>query len=94
MSKKWTDSILIKASRYYKYGNALKALEWFLKGAKAGNVGCMLNAGVLYGEGASGIIDTTGHATYTDVKASVKHADSGSENFQMHYGQLSVFRVG
>ena len=43
---------------------------------------------------ASGIIDTTGHTTYTDVKASVKHADSGSENFQMHYGQLSVFRVG
>ena len=43
---------------------------------------------------ASGIIDTTGHTTYTDVKASVKHADSGSENFQMHYGQLSVFRGG
>jgi len=43
---------------------------------------------------ASGIIDTTGHTTYTDVKASVKHADSGSEYFQMHYGQLSVFRVG
>ena len=43
---------------------------------------------------ASGIIDTTGHTTYTDVKASVKHADSGSENFQMHYGQLSVFRDG
>ena len=43
---------------------------------------------------ASGIIDTTGHTTYTDVKASVKHADAGSENFQMHYGQLSVFRVG
>ena len=43
---------------------------------------------------ASGIIDTTGHTTYTDVLAQVKHADSGSENFQMHYGQLSVFRVG
>jgi len=43
---------------------------------------------------ASGIIDTTGHTTYTDVKASVKHADSGSEYFQMHYGQLSVFRIG
>ena len=42
---------------------------------------------------ASGIIDTTGHTTYTDVKAQVKHADSGSENFQMHYGQLSVFRI-
>jgi len=43
---------------------------------------------------ASGIIDTTGHTDYTDVLAQVKHADSGSENFQMHYGQLSVFRVG
>ena len=43
---------------------------------------------------ASGIIDTTGHTTYTDVTAQVKHADAGSENFQMHYGQLSVFRVG
>ena len=43
---------------------------------------------------ASGIIDTTGHTTYTDVTAQVKHGDSGSENFQMHYGQLSVFRVG
>jgi len=42
---------------------------------------------------ASGIIDTTGHTTYTDVLAQVKHADSGSENFQMHYGQLSVFRI-
>ena len=43
---------------------------------------------------ASGIIDTTGHTTYTDVIAQVKHADSGSENFQLHYGQLSVFRIG
>ena len=43
---------------------------------------------------ASGIIDTTGHTTYTDVLAQVKHGDAGSENFQMHYGQLSVFRVG
>ena len=43
---------------------------------------------------ASGIINTTGHTTYTDVLAQVKHADSGSEYFQMHYGQLSVFRVG
>ena len=42
----------------------------------------------------SGIIDTTGHTDYTNVLAQVKHADSGSENFQMHYGQLSVFRVG
>jgi len=43
---------------------------------------------------ASGIINTTGHTTYTDVLAQVKHGDAGSENFQMHYGQLSVFRVG
>ena len=44
---------------------------------------------------ASGIIDTTGHTTYTDVIAQVKNGHgSNSENFQMHYGQLSVFRIG
>ena len=44
---------------------------------------------------ASGIIDTTGHTTYTDILAQVKNGHgSSSENFQMHYGQLSVFRVG
>ena len=43
---------------------------------------------------ASGIIDTTGHTTYTDVIAQVKNGHgSSAENFQMHYGQLSVFRV-
>ena len=42
----------------------------------------------------SGIIDTTGHTDYTNVLAQVKHADSGDEFFQMHYGQLSVFRIG
>ena len=43
----------------------------------------------------SGIIDTTGHTTYTDVIAQVKNGHgSSSENFQMHYGQLSIFRVG
>jgi len=43
----------------------------------------------------SGIIDTTGHTTYTDVIAQVKNGHaSNSENFQMHYGQMSVFRVG
>ena len=44
---------------------------------------------------ASGIIDTTGHTDYTDVLAQVKNGHgSSSENFQMHYSQLSVFRVG
>ncbi len=43
----------------------------------------------------SGIIDTTGHTTYTDVIAQVKNGHASSaENFQLHYGQLSVFRVG
>jgi hypothetical protein len=43
----------------------------------------------------SGIINTTGHTTYTDLLAQVKNGHgSSSENFQMHYGQLSVFRVG
>ena len=44
---------------------------------------------------ANGIIDTTGHTTYTDVLAQVKNGHaSNSENFQQHYGQMSVFRVG
>ena len=43
----------------------------------------------------NGIIDTTGHTTYTDVLAQVKNGHgSSSQNFQLRYGQLSVFRVG
>ena len=43
----------------------------------------------------SGIINTTGHTTYTDLLAQVKNGHgSSSQNFQMHYGQLSVYRVG
>ena len=43
---------------------------------------------------ASGIINTTGHTTYTDLLAQVKHDNGSSQNLQMHYGQLSIFRVG
>jgi|TARA_R110002020_G_scaffold367829_1_gene579733 hypothetical protein len=44
---------------------------------------------------ANGIINTTGHTSYTDLLAQVKNGHgSNSENFQMHYGQMSVFRVG
>jgi len=43
----------------------------------------------------SGIIDTTGHTDYTNVLAYVKNGHaSSSENFMMHYGQLSVVRIG
>ncbi len=43
----------------------------------------------------NGIINTTAHTTYTDLLAQVKNGHaSNSENFQIHYGQLSVFRVG
>jgi|TARA_R110002020_G_scaffold461041_3_gene679830 hypothetical protein len=43
----------------------------------------------------NGIIDTTGHTTYTDLLAQVKNGHgSSSQNFQMHYGQMSVYRVG
>jgi len=43
----------------------------------------------------NGIIDTTGHTTYTDLLAQVKNGHgSSSQNFQMHYGQMSVLRVG
>ena len=43
----------------------------------------------------NGIIDTTAHTTYTDLLAQVKNGHgSSSQNFLMHYGQLSVYRVG
>ena len=43
----------------------------------------------------NGIINTTGHTDYTDLLAQVKNGHaSNPENFQMHYGQMSVFRVG
>jgi len=44
----------------------------------------------------SGIIDTTGHTTYTDVYARIAHdqtAGSG-QGIQLWYGQLMVYRVG
>jgi|TARA_R110002073_G_scaffold327083_1_gene507489 hypothetical protein len=43
----------------------------------------------------NGIINTTGHTSFTDLLAQVKNGHgSNSENFQMHYGQMSVYRVG
>ena len=42
----------------------------------------------------NGIIDTTAPTTYTDVYARIKHDNAGSQNFKLHFGQLSVYRVG
>jgi hypothetical protein len=42
----------------------------------------------------NGIIDTTAHTTYTDVYARVKHDHGVSQNFKLHFGQLTVYRVG
>ena len=42
----------------------------------------------------NGIIDTTAHTTYTDVYARIKHGDGGAQNFKLHFGQLTVYRVG
>ena len=42
----------------------------------------------------SGIIDTTGHTNYTDVLSRIKHGDSGTQTFLLHFGQLTVHRVG
>ena len=42
----------------------------------------------------NGIIDTTAHTTYTDVYARIKQDNVGSQNFKLHFGQLSVYRVG
>ena len=44
--------------------------------------------------GMCGVIDTTGHTTYTDVYARIKHDNVGSQNFYLHFGQLMVYRIG
>ena len=41
-----------------------------------------------------GIIDTTGHTTYTDVYARLKHDNGSSQNMLLWYGQLMVYRIG
>jgi len=42
----------------------------------------------------SGIIDCTGHTTYTDVYARIKHDNGSSQNMLLQYGQLSAIRIG
>ena len=42
----------------------------------------------------SGIIDCTGHTTYTDVYARIKHNNGSSQNMLLQYGQLSAVRIG
>jgi hypothetical protein len=42
----------------------------------------------------SGIIDATGHTTYTDVYARIKHNNGSSQNMLLQYGQLSAVRIG
>ena len=37
-----------------------------------------------------GVIDTTGHTTYTDVYARLKHDNGSSQNMLLWYGQLMV----
>jgi len=41
-----------------------------------------------------GVIDTTGHTTYTDVYARIKHDNGSSQNMLLWYGQLMVYRIG
>jgi hypothetical protein len=41
-----------------------------------------------------GVIDTTGHTTYTDVYARLKHDNGSSQNMLLWYGQLMVYRIG
>jgi hypothetical protein len=41
-----------------------------------------------------GVIDTTGHTTYTDVYARLKHNNGSSQNMLLWYGQLMVYRIG
>tara|TARA_R100001143_G_C3286647_1_gene99229 strand:- start:50 stop:664 length:615 start_codon:yes stop_codon:yes gene_type:complete len=41
-----------------------------------------------------GILDTTSHTTYTDVYARILHGDGSSQDIDIWYGQLMVYRVG
>jgi len=41
-----------------------------------------------------GVIDTTGHTTYTDVYARLKHDNGSSQNMLLWYGQLMVYSIG
>ena len=41
-----------------------------------------------------GVIDTTGHTTYTDVYARLKHDNGSSQNMLLWFGQLMVYRIG
>lgn len=61
---------------------AIKAIQYI---TNANDVGTFV---------ASGIIDCTGHTTYTDVYARIKHDNGSSQNIYLNYGQLSVIRVG
>jgi len=42
----------------------------------------------------SGMIDTTGHTTYTDVYGRIKHDNGSSQNIYLQYAQMTVHRVG
>ncbi len=41
-----------------------------------------------------GIIDTTGHTTYTDLLLRLRHDQGGSENMLLQYGQMNLHRIG
>jgi len=43
---------------------------------------------------AGGIIDTTGHTTYSDLLVRLRHDSGSSQNMLLQYGQLNVVRVG
>ena len=43
---------------------------------------------------AGGIIDTTGHTTYSDLLVRLRHDQGSSQNMLFQYGQLNVVRVG
>jgi hypothetical protein len=42
----------------------------------------------------SGLLDTTGHTTNTDVLSRLRHDSGSSQDMILQYGQLNVVRVG
>ena len=53
----WIQSLFVRANRLLENGNQQEAFRLFRGGAEAGDSGCMLNLGVLYGDGVSGAPD-------------------------------------
>lgn len=87
----FTETIFIKASKYWDQGCDLKAFECFLEGAEAGNPGCMLNVGVMYGDGVVPDIENR-HELFWYKKAWGEGETSSATNIAIVYKNQKQFK--